>query len=418
MSSKCVFGNLTLLPYSPGHDSNFVYCGQYPAITNYLSSNLIDVILAIERFVAFDVLMSYSVIDNLIWRSISLNLNKARIQSLSWTQILPVSKLFHNFYLSVEKFKRLSLGLDKKIYEYSLVYDGPGYLTDHLRPVSVRNNISWYLSKTFQSIVHLFFLASDVNFAFELKYFSVFIKNIPKLTLNETEIKSLNFPNANCSVKHPICAIEVTVNSSSKLNLTLHHLTYNGQVHSMCNYGGLTSYDNINGTYIEISTICKPHNGVFKNRNIYSKTSLLLLVFYQYEEYAHVEINSIVSSTACMPISFNTFEMHKVCLWDIDDQCDSIIKKMVKESGIDILFQYTKLKYKLDTIILETNERACAILQFHYNLENNKPIADMIGYITMKFQIAHSLQTRKDIFINITGFLKGESMSKLVVDFV
>ena len=270
LSSKCFFGNLTLLPYIP-NETKFIYCGQYPVMSNYLRSNVIDIILAVERFVAFDVVISHSVIDYGILKSVSLKLKKTRIQTLSWTQVFPVDKLFYIFYLSVEKFKTLSLGINNHIYRYSLVYDGPDYSRYPLQPVQFRNNMSWYLSKTFQCIVSLFFFTSDLNHAFEWKYFSRSTKNISKLTLDKTKIKWLNFPNANCPVNYPVCVIEVTVNSNSMVNMTFHHLTYNGQVHSLCNFGGLTTYDNINGTYIEISTICKPHNGVFKNRNIYSK---------------------------------------------------------------------------------------------------------------------------------------------------
>ena len=135
---------------------------------------------------------------------------------------------------------------------------------------------------------------------------------------------------------------------------------------------------------------------------------MLLLVFYQYEEFAHIQIMAAVSSTACMPIYFNTFDIHKLCFWDNDFHCHMKLKKIVGKSGIAILFQH-----ETDTIILETKERACAILQLYYNLENYKPIInDIIGYMKMKFQIAHSLQTKKDVLINIKGFLKGDPMIK------
>ena len=338
LSSKCLFGNLTLRPFFHGNGSKFVFCGQHPTISNYLRSNMIDVILAVERFVAFDLVISYSVIDSGPLTSVALNLDNHKFQPLSMTLILPVNKIFYCFYMSTEKFNRLYLPHDNQIFKYALVYEGPGYHRDPLQPAAFRNNISWYLSNTFQCTVHLYLFESDITHLFNLRYFSEPIGNISKLYLNKTQTKWLNFSNENCLAKNQVCAIEITANNNSKVNLTVNHLIYHGQVHSTCNYGGLTTYDKVNGTYIEHSTICTPHNGVFKQGNIFSKTSVLLLVFYLYEGHAHVEIDSIVSSTACMPISFNTFVVHKLCLWDKDSQCNTYLKRLRKNQALTLYF--------------------------------------------------------------------------------
>ena len=154
LSSKCVFGNLTLLAYFHTNTSNFVYCGQYATTSNYPGSGAIDIILAIERFVAFDIVVSYSVIDLLIFESISLGLSKHGIQPLSLIQIFPTDYIFYQFHLSTEKFKRIYLGLDsKQIHKYLSVYDGPDNHRAPLEIFSFTKNLSWYLTQTFQYVV-------------------------------------------------------------------------------------------------------------------------------------------------------------------------------------------------------------------------------------------------------------------------
>ena len=97
LPSKCLFGNLTLRPFFHGNASKFVFCGQYPTISTYLRSNMIDAILAVERFVAFDLVISYSVIDSGHFTGISMTLDSHKFQPLSMTLILSVNKIFYCF---------------------------------------------------------------------------------------------------------------------------------------------------------------------------------------------------------------------------------------------------------------------------------------------------------------------------------
>ena len=405
LSSKCVFGNLTLLTYFHTNTSNFVYCGQYATTSNYPGSRAIDIILAIERFVAFDIVVSYSVIEFGIFESISLSLSNNGIQPLSLIQMFPTDYIFYQFHLSTEKFKRIYLCHDsKQIQKYLSVYDGPDNHTAPLEKISSTKNLSWFLTQTFQCVVQLFFKEQDYFLAFKFKYFSEPIRNISKVTLNRSQIKFLDFSNANCLPNSQVWAVQVKVHTGRMVNVTIQDLTYNGQVHSMCNYGGLATYDIVNNSYIEISTICKQHTGVFKNRKIYSKTSLLLLVFYHYKEHANIKINLIVSATTCKSAFVNTFLLYNYCIWISTFLCNTFLKKIMEES--DMLLQRSTLK-----IILKTKEGVCATLQLHYNRDRYQPITNYFrGYMDMQLQIPYREQTRREVFTSVTGFLKGRSI--------
>ena len=53
-------------------------------------------------------------------------------------------------------------------------------------------------------------------------------------------------------------------------------------------------YDIINQSYIDIYTICKPGE-----RNIYSNTSKMLLVYYSFKKYSSFNVELGFSTTMC-----------------------------------------------------------------------------------------------------------------------
>ena len=76
--------------------------------------------------------------------------------------------------------------------------------------------------------------------------------------------------------------------------------------------------------------------------------------------------------------------------------------------GSGMLFQRSTSKINLKTI-----EGACATLQLRYNRVKYQPIIKYYrGHMDIELQFLYREQTRTDVVISITGFLKGESIEK------
>ena len=116
------------------------------------------------------------------------------------------------------------------------------------------------------------------------------------------------FPNNQyCSHKN-VCIIPFQTNAGYRLNVSMRGIYSSDQGDILCSYAGLSMYDIINQSYIDIYTICKP-----SERNIYSNTSKMLLVYYSFKKYSSFSVELGFSTTMCKVVKLN------LCTLSTDD---------------------------------------------------------------------------------------------------
>ena len=143
--------------------------------------------------------------------------------------------------------------------------------------------------------------------------------NMNQLFLNYSENRRISFPNLIQNVSYKIDVFEISVPSGFYVNVSILHFIYHGFRISSCRYAGITAYNWVYRSYKEISTICKPHYSIYKSCKIYFKTSKMLLVFYQYQDYCTNEVEILLSVTKCSPLPFNLLPYYQI--WQICQIC-------------------------------------------------------------------------------------------------
>ena len=306
---KCSFGKITVSSgdfiKGPKNINKFKYCGIVSSFTLYLSSNKVQIYMSSKWYVTFRSILSHSVIDAYKLSSYSVK-SKNPVAPVSM-MIFFMSKLFLlKYQLQVEHFERINILCNISTYDMIEVYDGPGTLYNMLEPSVFESDLVIYTTTTFQNVI---FLSTRNNTLFNtvfMKYnttmilkthreFFVDVNEHVQMTsqteLNNTEIKLVIFK----------------TQAHSFLNITIHQIKFKGENQYSCGFAGITSYDITgNGTYKKISAICYNNE---KNRNVYTQSSIMLLVMYSYKKYSNFSLNLSVSTTQCKATIINICEL-------------------------------------------------------------------------------------------------------------
>ena len=300
----CYIGNVTVRTFDPSENSKFqfVYCGILSNIPNYPKMRNVDIIVSIRPYVQYIVIFSYGVIDP--DRTISLRPQIYKTNKLEWFVHFPTTNKYLQFlHLKVEKYNVIALSFANHIRGQYEVFDGPGRRSKAL----ILRNQTDYITSTFQCVIFLLVSINRLDRKQKvnhLKFLETSKNNVEERFLAEN--RTLKLDNAQtCDTDDRICVIELSTKNEFHFNISIMSLyhTYTNDI--ICIYGGLTVYDRKRVPPNEITTRCQSKNNDYEHRPIYSNSSRILSVIYEYPEYGNLSLLIKVSTTDCTVLEKN-----------------------------------------------------------------------------------------------------------------
>ena len=300
----CYIGNVTVRTFDLSENSKFqfVYCGIHSNIPNYPKTKNVDIMVSIRPYIQYIVIFSYAVIDP--DRTISSRPQIEKTIKLEWFVYFPTTKKYLQFlHLKVEKYNVIVLSFANHINSPYEVFDGPGRRSKALK---LRSQTE-YVTSTFQCVIFLLVSINrlgrkpKVN---HLTYLERYNDKIEEKFLAEN--MTLKLDNAQtCDTDDRMCVIELSTKSEFHFNISIMSLSHTYINDIICSYGGLTVYDSNRVPPNVIATHCQLRNNDYKHRPIYSNSSRILLVIYEYPEYGNLNLLIRASTTDCTVLRKN-----------------------------------------------------------------------------------------------------------------
>ena len=126
--------------------------------------------------------------------------------------------------------------------------------------------------------------------------------NFVHRSLKPGKVFRANFLCHSCHMHTNILILKIITHNGFYFNLTINELKHEYDENVHCNYGGLAVFDRTD----VISTVCMSSNGLYKYRNIYSKSHQIFVVIYSYTEYGSLKTPLSMSTTDCGHATINT----------------------------------------------------------------------------------------------------------------
>ena len=265
------------------------YCGIHSEIRIFPTNTNVTIDFIVGRVTKFSTIFFHSIIDsNNVITIPCLTHDHSNINR--WTLYFLKTHIYlQKFMLRVHSYQYLVINVTGCRNCSVKILDGPDFMSPSLKPFSFQgnetthhhSNYQLYLTSSFQCVIYLYhFNASFSNEIF--KHSSNKIKSENNVLIspfkNASHFKLPN--NQYCSHKN-VCIIPFQTNAGYRLNVSIRSIYNSDQGDILCSYAGLSMYDIINQSYIDIYTICKP-----SERNIYSNSSRMLLVYYSFKKYS------------------------------------------------------------------------------------------------------------------------------------
>ncbi len=243
-ADECELGHFTIYPsvhwHSEPEEYPFsVYCGRLPNYFHCPFFPQISVVLNTKLFTTFDVKSFYSVIES---DQISAFVTHTSKENLIWSWHAYTYKsedyLSIN-QISVRKFEKLLIELQHEIKMIVDVLDGPDTSSPILKPSLTFFITSFYETSSFSCII-MMYNTSQIK---SLSYTTRVIDTNEALLLNGHS--RIVYPYPACSRNAPVCAIQIRTPQDMYVNISIEQLVYNGKDNKLCNFAGLTVYDDL-----------------------------------------------------------------------------------------------------------------------------------------------------------------------------
>ena len=415
-ASHCTFGKVTIRSGFLRH----TYCGHHPHLITYPPSRIVEIIIMKVGFVDYHGEISYIVMDKEVVISHSTNRYLYYHTSLFW--IKNTDTFLYSFYFYVKKFQIVELTISELETFYSLVHDGPGSEFQILWPKLYGKNRTLFVTTTFQCLVNVFSKYDDKNSSTFLDVFrySAKTQNVTEaIAVERNGSFSFSFPR-NCRGNSSDFCIEIIslqVDTGKHLNVTITNIATGRVQNSVCSYSGFSAYDKNYNNSKEISSTCQPHDQFFQLRNIYSKGTFLLLVFYYYYNHSVIQIDGLVSATSCDLVYLNVFKYRALCFGKRVDTpaCFEYLDKTAENAHMKLTVNckdsrknFNSCRYQFLDVL--ASEGSCAIVQISYH-SKDVTFVQLIGFLEkpmITIGLAPIQITGNIIRFHVLGFVKGK----------
>ncbi len=385
----------------------FKYCGTHSQFINYFPHRRVKVLVSFLVPVNYEILMSYAVMDAGIAESEPLQ--KYEYPHLKWVflnfQIKATRFMYH---LVVLKFQRLELFISQDAHVQA--WDGPSLLSEQLKPKPFKNDMSKYISATFQCTVSVLLKWSRKAESVVMGHRVLKLDNHISVVINNTLGMSITFPNP--THHQYLFILQLNAETKATFNVTTKKIAYTGTRNILCQFAGVTSYDMISDPPTELATACYSEVS-YRHRNIYSKSSTVVLVFYLYPEYGSAHISSSVYTTKCQVIEINTclFYGQQPKTAKFLNLCTKL--KTLPSLKSSCACVYCSAYRHQMFAELSVSEGQCLVAQFNHNTDHytkimQPPVMNSGLCFLHNFKHGHINKRYQVLRYTVTGFLKGK----------
>ncbi len=230
------------------------------------------------------------------------------------------------FLIEVSKTRQLTLNVFQCHSDWLQVFDGPGPLSETLKPQgkilqassfqAVFQILTKYSSNANRDICALNYISRTLGTEWSLKSF------VSKLVVN-TKCK-----------RNPCVAI-VSAPKALHVNLTVISVKYQSKGTLSCRYGGFCYFENF--THFKEECLCSNHSFTLSpSRSFYSKLSQLQVVLFWYKAYTNVEVSVNLSTSNCTPVVIDIC-FTKFCQQNVSE-CRQILASLAQTNDLEIDF--------------------------------------------------------------------------------
>ena len=338
-------------------NSPFTYCGHHNQFNIYPSYSNVNITIHSYRHSMYTFSASHTIITkNRIQTIKTYNLNLV----ISYLYLATSNYIFwYVFHITVRKIHQVAVRLPKMVsYAYDL-YDGPGILSENLK-----NSCHIYKMATFQCVLQILTKDKLITKDEPFKYTSKLVNFSRSLKISSNESSSIiNLPMSLCAEKY--CAIFITSDKISQINVTLLQIIYKGPTGERCKYGGLVTGEEITKGYMESLTICEPRGSVeHHGLTFFSKNSSLILLVYWYERYSEIQTRVQIAPTKCTAVQLDVCTVQQFChtVFNMNNltRCNSYLKHISQNH----LLYYKDFDDLLDFVLFSFQDKECIVIQF------------------------------------------------------
>ncbi len=313
-SLSCEFGSLKVSKFRSSTHF-FAFCGQqsifsfYPPFRNFVATTFVNIqtTFTVEAFIS---VLDYerTIKSSVPCRTCSPEGGRHWTDPVLTYKIPIVENLYTSsiFHIQVPKIKHIVIF--SHLSERLLVLDGPGFLSQEIKPKDLM-----FILSSFCSIIQQLLKSSNMSHNSTFSYLST-SSEIKHFSFSE--ISSLFIPSGSiCQTGNTInCLFQINASQQRVLNVTVLNILYEGKPSGCCRFGGFTTGEISNGSYCEKAILCQNHGRTLNaSRSFYSYGSSMIIILYLYKPYSNITVEISVNSTNCRHIELNICSIFLNC---------------------------------------------------------------------------------------------------------
>ena len=389
---ECHWARLVIL--SESLNNRFTYCGHHTKFNIYPGYSNVNITIDSYRHSLFAFSASHTIFNKSRIVTIKTYNFNFTISCLYLTKSNSI--FWYIFHITVRKVHNIVLRFPKTSSLNYDLYDGPGLLSKNLK-----NSGHIYETSTFQCVLQILTKDKLETEDEPFRYTSKLVNFSRSLKISSNESSStMNLPTSLCPENY--CAIFITSDEASQINITLQKTIYKGPTGEKCKYGGLVTGEEMRKGYTESLTICEPPGSVeHHGLTFFSKNSSLILLVYWYEHYSEILTTVRVSPTKCIAVQLDPCSVQQLChtVFNMNNltRCNSFLEHISHNH----LRYYKNFDDFLDFVLFSFQDKECIVIQFRKRILH-------LGFLfspqcTVQLRPSNDLKTGQELEYRIRG---------------
>ncbi len=303
----------------------------------------------------------FTIMDRNLAESYNVPVSHPLIKKNLMMLLLSDFGVLHYFRLTAPKICKIYLFFTESPDIEQTVLDGPGFYSKSLKPVQ---NI--YKTSTFQCMTVLFSATHKFNFSQKnFQFVSKPVNKFESLIIPTNQSVSLELPQKNLDTN--VYHINI-LTESHFVNVSVQALEFSGQQSFTCDYGGLCATEKLEKSFGAEVYLCESQE---VGKNLYYKSSSLILSFYWYHHYSRIKVLLNLSTTLCQPMQIDPCFVQKFCENQYSAKCDPYLSQLSHASHTQLFFNalVTNNEVQKD-VVFSIGDNSCSVIQLSQSQRN------------------------------------------------
>lgn len=343
----------------------YTFCGKHSKITVYAGPDS-DVQVAHFHLVHTSVNISFTLVSVGILQSKDYP-HTQPVYLTETLQVLALNMTLYTFVVHMQKYLRACVQVTNfgKHSSYSILLDGPGYLSEYLTANKATLNAG-ICGSSHQFLLQIFCVYS-------VSFFNINIS----LSTRNPDSSEVFIPYNSSSIcmfskrqpgdKTEFYLVRLYTHPDHHLNVTVRSVDYIGLETILCFYGGIAFFDMKNNTQTESALICS-NKTLGSHWNIYSSEHTMLMVIYSYKHYSTIKTFFQISRTSCRKTRVNICKLLTMCQKDKRECIDLHVESGFKPKT----YSFQDRKFDKLQLIYDVDDGKCAIFQIGNTVYHGK----------------------------------------------